>query len=214
MRPSDFIADFFNASEGSIYLCSLPNERGTGQPAEICGRGNGARLDDLVCQWDRNDRGTFFCVSTLKPRQSRRCKETAHEITCLFADLDFDKIDLAPDVVLARLNSLPCLPSKIVSSGHGFHAYWLLNEALPATLEDVARIESMLRSLSAAIGGDRAVCEIARLMRLPGSFNTKNGGRLPVSVVIDRPLRYELSDLAEWLETQRPIIPCKGAAAR
>jgi hypothetical protein len=142
MRPSDFIADFFNASDGSVYLCSLPNERGTGTPAEVCGRGGGARLDELVSQWDRNDRGTYFCVNTLRPKQSRRSKETVHEITCLFADLDFDKIDLAPDAVLAQLNSLPCLPSKIVRSGHGLHAYWLLNEALSATQESIDRAEA------------------------------------------------------------------------
>jgi hypothetical protein len=211
MRPSEFIADFFNASDGSIYLCSLPNERGTGTPAEVCGRGGGARLDELVSRWDRNDRGTYFCVNTLRPKQCRRSKETVHEITCLFADLDFSKIDLRPDAILARLNSLPCLPSKVVNSGHGFHAYWILNEALPATQESVARAEALLRSLSTAVGGDPAVCEVARLMRLPGSYNTKNGDRLPVSVVVDRPLRYELSDLEEWLEAQRPIIPHKGA---
>src|SRR5262245_32877010 len=61
VKPSDFIADFFNASTGSIYLCSLPNDRNGGRPAEICGRGEGARLDELVLHhWDKNDRGTFF----------------------------------------------------------------------------------------------------------------------------------------------------------
>ena len=212
MRPSDFIADFFGVTEGSIYFCSLPNERGKGPTAEVCGRGNGARLDDLVNSWDRKDRGTFFCVNTLKPRQSRRSKETVHEITCLHADIDFSKIDLGRDAVLAQLAGLPCLPSKIVNSGHGFHVYWLLNEALPATQENVTHVESLLRSLSAAVGGYPAVFEVARLMRLPGSYNTKNGERLPVEVIVDRPLRYELSDLEEWLEVQRPVIPCKAAA--
>ena len=213
MRPSDFIADFFGATEGSIYLCSLPNERGTGQPAEVCGRGSGDRLDELVSQqWDQKGRGTFFCVNTLRPRQSRRSKETVHEITCLHADLDLGKIDVSADDVLARLASLPFLPSKVVNSGHGFHAYWLLNEALAATPENIAHVEGLLRSLSAAVGGDPTVCEVARLMRLPGSHNTKNGDRLPVKVIVDRPLRHELSDLEEWLSEQRPIIPCKGSA--
>jgi hypothetical protein len=98
MLASDFIAGFFSASTGSIYLCSLPNERGTGKPAELVGRGGGARLDDLAQQqWDRKDRGTFFCVNTLVPRQARRAKETIHEIVCLHADLDLDKIDMARD---------------------------------------------------------------------------------------------------------------------
>jgi hypothetical protein len=104
------------------------------------------------------------------------------------------------------------LPSKVVNSGHGLHAYWLLNEPLAATAETINRAEELLRAVCTAVGGDPAVCEVARLMRLPGSYNTKDGGRLPVSVVVDRPLRYELSDLADWLADQRPIIPRKGTA--
>ena len=211
MRPSDFIADFFNNTEGSIYLCSLPNERGKGKPAEACGRGGGTQLDDLANGWDKKDRGSFFCINTVKPRQARRSKETIHEIVCLHADIDFGKIDLSRDAVLAQLNGLPCLPSKVVSSGHGIHVYYLLNEALPATLETIATVEGLLKSLAGAVGGDPAVCEVARLMRLPGSYNTKNGDRIPVEVITDRGLRYELDDLAEWLDNQRPVIATKVA---
>src|SRR5438105_640074 len=99
MTPADFIADFFKHSTGAIYLCSLPNERGGGRPAEICGRGDSARLNALVLQtWDRKDRGTFFCVNALTPGQARRSKETVCEITCLHCDLDFSKINMTPDV--------------------------------------------------------------------------------------------------------------------
>jgi hypothetical protein len=48
-------------------------------------------------------------------------------------------------------------------------------------------------------------------MRLPGSSNTKNGERIPVQVISDRPLRYELDDLAEWVSETRPLILRKGA---
>ena len=159
MSVSAFIADFFSASTGSIYICSLPNDRGTGQPAEICGRGSGARLDDLVGGWDRRDRGTFFCINTVTPRQSRRSKDTIHEIVCLHADLDLDKIDISPDVVFKRLGQLPCLPSKVIHSGHGYHCYWVLAESERATPETIARIEVLLRVLASVIGGDPAVCE-------------------------------------------------------
>jgi hypothetical protein len=213
MRPSDFLADFFNASTGSIYLCSLPNDRNGGRPAEICGRGDGARLDELVLQqWDRKDRGTFFAVNTLRPGQARRAKETVHEITCLHADLDLDKIDATRDVILARLDQLPYPPSKIVHSGHGLHVYFLLSEALPATPGLITQVEGLLRSLANILGGDPAVAEVARIMRLPGSFNTKNGERIPVEVITDRPVRYELDDLAEWISECRPLIPRKSAA--
>jgi hypothetical protein len=211
--PSEFLANFFQHSTGSIYLCSLPNQRNGGRPAEICGRGDGSRIDELVLrQWDKPDRGAFFCINTLQPRQSRRSKETVYEIVCLHADLDLEKIDATPDEVLARLGQLPCLPSKVIHSGHGYHCYWILREPEQATPETIARAEGLLRALAGVLGGDPAVCEVARLMRLPGSFNTKNGDKLPVTIIVDRPIRYDLSDLEEWLEIQRPLIPGKGTA--
>jgi AAA domain len=88
----------------------------------------------------------------------------------------------------------------------------MLRESEKATSEIVARAEKALRALANVLGSDPAVCEVARLMRLPGSFNTKNGDRLPVTIIVDRPGRYELSDLEEWLEIQRPLIPRKGTA--
>ena len=37
-------------------------------------------------------------------------------------------------------------------------------------------------------------------MRLPGSHNTKDGAWTEVRIIIDRPLRYEIDELAEWLK--------------
>jgi hypothetical protein len=213
MLPSEFIDDFFNASTGSIYLCSLQNERNGDRPAEVCGRGGGDRLDELVLhRWDKPDRGTFFACNTMQPRQARRAKETVFEITCLHADIDFGKVDMLPDAILHQLNQLEFLPSKVVASGHGYHAYWLLTEAMPATPELIAQVEDLLRKLADMLGGDPAVCEVARLMRLPGSHNTKNGDRIPVQVAVNNPYRYELDDLAEWISETRPLIPRKSEA--
>jgi hypothetical protein len=211
VTPSEFIADFFKFSSGSIYLCSLSNERNGSRPAEICGRGDGARLDELALHgWDKPDRGTFFCVNTLQPGQARRSKETVLEITCLHTDIDFGKIEIAPDAALRVLRELEYHPSKVVNSGHGLHAYWILTEALAATPELIAQVEDLLSKLADMLGGDPAV--FARLMRLPGSHNTKDGGRIPVRVVVDNPYRYELDDLAEWIAGARPIIPRKSVA--
>jgi len=213
VTPSAFIADFFEHSAGSVYLCSLCNERSGGRPAEICGRGSGARLDELILQtWDKKDRGTFFAVATLTPRQTRRSKETVHEIVCLHCDIDFSGIDMQPDAVLQQLEGLEYPPSKIVNSGHGLHAYWLLSEALPATPELIIQVEIALRGLADMLGGDPAVCEVARLMRVPGSHNTKNGERLPVTMIVDGNARYELDDLREWITGTRVLIPRKGTA--
>jgi AAA domain len=97
-------------------------------------------------------------------------------------------------------------------SGHGYHLYWLLAESLPVAPDTILQAELALRGLANMLGGDPAVCEIARLMRVPGSYNTKDG-RLLVQVIVDRPLRYELDDLSQWIAETRPLIPCKGEAS-
>ncbi len=94
-------------------------------------------------------------------------------------------------------------------SGNGLHAYWIFKEALPATSANIERVEALLRLLADHVGGDLSCAEASRLMRLPGSHNTKAGAWAPVQVVADRALRYEVDDLAEWLETASPVIQRK-----
>jgi hypothetical protein len=103
------------------------------------------------------------------------------------------------------------LPSKVIATGGGLHAYWLFKEALPATPENIAHVESLLRLLADHVGGDLACAEASRLMRLPGSHNTKGGAWREVCVIADRQLRYEMDDLAEWLEVASPTIRRKPA---
>jgi hypothetical protein len=44
-----------------------------------------------------------------------------------------------------------------------------------ATSHQAERFESDLRLLADVIGGDLQICEISRLLRLPGTHNTKRG---------------------------------------
>jgi hypothetical protein len=50
---------------------------------------------------------------------------------------------------------------------------------LPARFEEG---ENLLRALARLVGGDPAVCEVARMMRLPGSLNSKHGDAIKVVI--------------------------------
>jgi phage/plasmid-associated DNA primase len=118
-----------------------------------------------------------------------------------------------PFDVERKLAALRLPPSITVRSGNGLHAYWLLTEAL--TSADIERIEAALRLLADTVGGDVAVCEIARLMRLPGTHNTKQGAFLPVEIAtLDGDRRYELDDIEEWLSETSPVILRKTRPAQ
>jgi hypothetical protein len=210
MMASRFLSEFFAVSAGSIFICSLPNERGTNSESKLAGRGDFSRIDEFVRKHDRTNYGVFFCVNTLQPRQACRSKQTISEIVALHADIDLDKVDAIAEEIERKLGQLLLLPSFVVSSGHGFHCYWVLHEAAEATPKTIAEVERLLHMLADHVGGDPAVCEISRLMRLPGSHNTKGGEWVEVRILNSRPNRYDLSELADWLDDVGPFIQRKN----
>jgi hypothetical protein len=104
------------------------------------------------------------------------------------------------------------LPTFVVLSGNGLHAYWCFREALPATAENIERVEALLRLLADHLAGDPQCAEASRLMRLPGSHNSKGAAWTKVRVLVHEPTRRcEFDELAEWLETASPVLHRKPA---
>jgi hypothetical protein len=204
VQTGDFLRVLFEHCEGPVYFQSLSND-GSEHPREVFTR-SPQEVAGFMKKWDRAGRGLFYCVATLKPDSHKRSKETVNQVCVAWADIDFKGLESAPSdggaAILGTLQSLPCPPSIIVRSGHGLHPYWLFHEPLEvgAGGGDVERLEGVLRQLADLVGGDLAVCEVSRLMRLPGTHNTKGGGRVPVEVAVFEPARrYELGDLEDML---------------
>lgn len=187
-----------------VHVCSLGNERDGPHAPRMVSTREASEVLRFISKWDRPERGLFFCVGTLK-LGAKREKTGVAEIAFLHADIDFKEIDDTESDVLRKLAHLRLPPSIVVLSGNGVHAYWLLKEALAGGEQE--RIEDALRLLADTVGGDLQVCEIARLMRLPGTHNTKNGAFSPVTIVsIEEDRRYELDDIEEWLSETSPVI--------
>lgn len=70
----------------------------------------------------------------------------------------------------------------LVDSGHGWHVYWVLNQEISrAQWEPVAaRLRAVCRTQGLRV--DEKVFEVARILRVPGTFNLKRGGQTPVTV--------------------------------
>jgi hypothetical protein len=204
----EFIKALFEHTAEPVYICSFPNERDDPKQAgerHIATR-QPSHISSFVEKWDKPGRGLFFGVGTVNG--DKRNKETVVETIGLHADLDFAKIDGEPgrDEVLRQLKRLKYQPSATVFSGNGVHAYWLFKEPMP-TQGNIERIEMALRQLADHVAGDLPVCEVARVLRVPGSHNTKNGAWSEVEVIsLDGDRRYELDDLEEWLSEVSPIM--------
>jgi hypothetical protein len=207
----DFLKTLFEHTTEQVYICSFSNERDDPKQAgerHVTTR-TPAQITSFVEKWDKPGRGLFFGVGTVKAG-AKRNKENIVETAFLHADIDFKNVDLLGDDprgdVLRHVARLKYIPSAIVFSGNGIHAYWLLKESL-ATQENIERIEMALRQLADVVAGDLAVCEVARVMRLPRTHNTKNGAWKEVEVTSFHPeRRYEFDDIEEWLSEQSPVM--------
>jgi hypothetical protein len=159
----------------------------------------------------KSKQGGFNVYFGVCPRSCRKgTKDAVKAVGCLWIDLDAKDLNGDKAEALKRLREFPYPPSTIVDSGHGYHAYWLLKEVIEITEpEDVILIESYLGALSDALGADRSAAELARILRLPGTFNVKDpSAPMPVEIVLFEPKRrYNLIDFDDYLPIGPPEQP-------
>jgi hypothetical protein len=209
---ADFLRTVFAfTTPEPICVCSFPNLRD--DPKQAGERHtitrSMAQIEQFVRKWDKPGRDLFVCVSTLQQGAHNRSKATVSKTVCLHADIDFKDLDtLGEDprrYALRHLARLRYRPSVIVFSGGGLHVYWLLTEPLD-TQTEMERIEAVLRRIADVVAGDLAVCEAARVMRTPGTHNTKNGQWIEAEVLELTDRRFEFTDVEEWLSEQSPVM--------
>jgi KaiC/GvpD/RAD55 family RecA-like ATPase len=86
----------------------------------------------------------------------------------VFIDCDLkDKVYLSKDEFITTLGTFPLLPTKIVDSGNGIHAYWKVNNL------DAMSYLRLQKRLIRHLCTDEATSSIYQLMRVPGTLNTK-----------------------------------------
>jgi hypothetical protein len=66
-------------------------------------------------------------------------------------------------------------PSITINTGGGWHGYWLLEQPLAITDDNRDMVKRTLKGMALACGGDTKVADFARIMRIPGTVNTKPG---------------------------------------
>jgi hypothetical protein len=99
------------------------------------------------------------------PRTRRAgTKDAVEAVPAIWVDLD------RPDAA-EMLESFSLAPSFVVTSGTkgNLHAYWLLEEAVAPAVA-----EGLNAELAARLGGDPAVVDASRILRLPGTYNHKS----------------------------------------
>jgi hypothetical protein len=121
------------------------------------------------------------------------------------------------DAIMAFVKkSLPLRPTAMVDSGNGFHVYHLFKE--PLVIEDADDLvyaaalskgwAMLVKKLAAEAGASvDSVYDLARVLRVPGTFNIKGEHKREVDVVMVDGPRCNPSDFDQWLATEDETKP-------
>ena len=112
-------------------------------------------------------------------------------VRALFADFDGSP--------LSNLDRIPLKPSFTVNTSPGkHHAYWLIDDC------PLDQFKPMQQKLAQILDSDPAVCDLGRIMRVPGFYHLKGD---PFMVTIDCPKqmnRYSFADMKDAISSLTP----------
>jgi hypothetical protein len=135
-------------------------------------------------------------------------KACVKSIKTLWIDIDVKKDhDNDYSKVVQCIKDFEYQPTIIIKSGNGLHLYWLLQESVSLTKENISHIESILKGLVQHLGGDMTAAEISRIMRLCGTWNVKDiENPLLCQIVGISENRYSLEDFDKYkaIEIDKP----------
>ena len=130
-------------------------------------------------QWNQRGYGIYFGTtpSDVKPPYHHRRRE--HQVSILpglWCDLDTKATGIPQVFAMWKLLKADTLPSAVIATGGGLHAYWRFAEPYIVTPENKSIVKRTLQAIATAYeGGDKTCRDMARVLRLPGTVNTKPG---------------------------------------
>lgn len=97
-----------------------------------------------------------------------------------------------------HIKSLPLKPSVINHSGGGYHCYWFLQDPIILNDKNWQEYNELLHKWVAFVGGDNGAKDLSRVLRVPGTINSKYNVKVKY-VYANFDWLYELDDLAKLL---------------
>jgi hypothetical protein len=156
-------------------------------------------VDELAEQYAAEGRNVFFGVAKYATGDNRT-KENVRALKAFWLDIDCGEVkaEVNPETgrpdgyinqaaglqALKEFCSVVGLPKPtLVNSGGGLHVYWPLEEEITrAEWEPVAeRFKDVCRTQNFYV--DDKVFEVARILRIPGTYNFKEETPRPVSII-------------------------------
>jgi hypothetical protein len=203
------IGEFFNLlwptpqahiADAGLTICSSSQTRAAAERFKYRGRLPTADHPALIAEcgkWAARGEDVYLGIGATKT--TARFRGTANDVVAIpafWAELDVNgpahkRPTGVPSMEAAFefVQGVGLPPSFTVSSGHGLHVYWLFENPwlLPNEAERqraaalFTRFGETLRDKGARLGYQLdPVWELARVLRVPDTYNFKNGDRVPV----------------------------------
>ena len=124
--------------------------------------------------------------------------ECLKELNALFIDLDTYKTGFTKEQILMNLNenyfgkNIP-IPNLIIDSGRGLYLIWLIKKVPSMALPLWKAIEEYFYKTLKEFGADRQALDATRILRIPGSFNSKT--HTEVKIIDNYDYLYELREI-------------------
>lgn len=113
-------------------------------------------------KWNRDGNGIFWTVNEFDGR-----RRIANLVRIRAWAIDMD--DGTKDEQFAKLHASPLIPSLIVETKSGYHAYWYADDGKAKHWNAI-----VLDRLVHHFGADKRARDIARVLRVPGYYHLKN----------------------------------------
>lgn len=153
------------------------------------------RYKELLEQ-DFNQENVYISINTFY--STFRRLEYLKELKAQFIDLDIYKTGFTKEQIIMHLEadyfnkSIP-RPNLIIDSGRGLYLIWLLNSVPSKALPLWKAIEEYLYSVLKPFGADRQALDPTRILRVPGSINSKS--KTTVKVIEQYDYIYDLREI-------------------
>jgi len=150
----------------------------------------------------------YFAIGMQKAflNTGRGKADSVNAIPCFWLDVDIKgpnhkKENLIPSVDSAKelIARFPLKPSMIVSSGGGWHCYWIFNKSWifesDSERKDAANLSKRFHQTFMGYAKEKNweidnTSDLARLLRIPGTHNHKNVPIMPVEIIEINKNRY------------------------
>ncbi len=209
----NYLKNVFGNVDGYAGLLLLSYQNGESRCV-----GQRMLLAEDIAEYDIPTVDAFVTLNTFSSKTRR--KEELVSLNALYLDIDTYSVGKDSGVVLAEMRkndfgkTIP-YPTYVVSSGLGLYLIWKIAPEGPEKEPVWGKTMRKLYSNLAHYGADNKALDAPRVLRVPGTVNTKRGDAEPVCVIEQHETDYLLDFIDDWVKNtkapRKPAEPAKKA---